>query len=311
MASLAPSVVEIEHAPGFLQYLQYLLEKHAPPSTLIVCSSKSDFLQTLQAADTSDSAADEGDDEHGEQRTREVLKAERMNHFAPTLRLLSTSRTLKLAFCPDITHLRAYLACYTTDNSSGSAKAQETDGALRVPGAVPILAILNLIEVHRSTSAFSAQGINRTLSIAVEAAYRNGQRLVLAETAREAWTEELSLLNVTNKRLGDLAVGRTVTAKAVAERWCTFEKGVTADSRSLHRVQSGAATCPPHTLPIQKVRYTLPYTPQHPTYMTKNIVIHRPVLNLMWNITSSRSDIHLYSIIHRQPNILKNTSLTS
>lgn len=214
MVSQSPAVLEVRHAQEFLQYV---LEHHAPPSTLIVCSSKAEFLANLQPADAAvECAADEQDTEES--------TAGQVKHFAPTLRLLSTSRTVKLAFCPDITHLRAYLACFTTDNSSAAAKEHESDGALRIPGAVPILAILNPIELHRPTSAFSAQGLNRTFSAAVEAAHRNGRKLVLAETASEAWTEELSILNVTNKRLGDLAVGRTVTAKAVAERWCSFEK---------------------------------------------------------------------------------------
>lgn len=215
-----PIVVEVRHAREFLQYV---LEHHAPPSTLIVCSSKADFLETFQPPEDSEDTADGGHEAEVKQHPGES------SSFAPTLRLLSTSHSVKLAFCPDITHLRAYIACLSTDNSNRSTRESEQGGALLSHG-VPILAILNPIELHRPTSAFSAQGLNRTLSIAVEAAHRTGRKLVLAETATEAWTEELSILNVTNKRLGDLAVGRTVTAKAVAERWCSFEKYITSDS---------------------------------------------------------------------------------
>lgn len=219
MASQSPIVIEIRSARDFLQYV---LDHHAPPSTLVVCSSKADFLETLQLTEAVEGVMDRSGVEQKE-HIREDGTAAQTQHFAPTLRLLSASRTLKLAFCPDITHLRAYLACLTTDNSIETSKQNAPDGALRMQHAVPMLAILNPIELHRPTSAFSAQGLNRTLSIAVEAAHRNQRKLVLTETASEAWNEELSILNVTNKRLGELAVGRTVTAKAVAERWCTFE----------------------------------------------------------------------------------------
>lgn len=220
MVSLAPIVVETRTAQEFLRHV---LDHHAPPSTLIICSSKADFLQSLQPSNGTDATVDGRDDSEDEQRSAEESPAEQTEHFAPTLRLLSTSRTLKLAFCPDITHLRAYLACLCTDNSNDSTQEHEKDGALRMPDAVPTLAILNPIELHRPTSAFSAQGLNRSFSIAIDAAYRNRLKLVLAETVSQTWDEELSILNVTNKRLGDLAVGRTVTAKAVAERWCSFE----------------------------------------------------------------------------------------
>lgn len=219
MVLLPPIVVEIRHAQEFIQYV---LETHAPPSTLIVSSSKADFLGTFQSANATDDGDVQDVREH-EQPAADESAAAQVQQFAPTLRLLSTSRTLKLVFCSDITQLRAYLACLATDNSSDSRNEQTVDSPLRKQNAVPILAILNPIDIHRSTSSFSAQGLNRTIAVAVEAAYRTESKLVLAETTLGAWSEELSILNVTNRRLGELALGRTVTAKAVAKRWCSFE----------------------------------------------------------------------------------------
>ncbi|CZT20489.1 uncharacterized protein RCC_06349 [Ramularia collo-cygni] len=226
MVSLQPTVVEVRSARDFLQYV---LDNHAPPSTLVVCSSKADFLETLQSSDDGDDPVDRAEGVEEEQSSPKDSVNERVKRFAPTLRLLSRSRTVKLAFCPDITHLRAYLACINTDTSPRGANELAFTGALHPRDAAPILAILNPIELHRPTSAFSAQGLNRTLSIAVEAAYRIGHKLVLAETARNAWLEELSLLNVTNRRLGELAVGRTVTPKAIAQHWCMFERHVPSE----------------------------------------------------------------------------------
>jgi len=113
-----------------------------------------------------------------------------------------------------------------------------------------MLAILNAIEAHRPTSAFSAQGLNRTWAGAVEAAHSTGSRLIVAEChndryapqpadavtseAAEAdvappvdpWDEEVSMLNVTTKTFGAGErgwVGRTVKIRTIAERWCRFE----------------------------------------------------------------------------------------
>ncbi|KJX96515.1 hypothetical protein TI39_contig618g00014 [Zymoseptoria brevis] len=192
MAPSTPVVLQVESAHDFVQYI---LNKHAPPTTLVVCSPKADFITALQSTDSDSSLWQ-----------------------VSTLRMLSTSRTVKLAFCPDITHLRAYLASRSTDNSTS------TDTGLRQSNAMPMLALLDPIQLHRPTSAFSAQGLNRSFAIAVEAARHLDVKLVIAETDATAWDEELSMLNVTTKRLGELSVGRTVKARVVAERWCTFER---------------------------------------------------------------------------------------
>lgn len=226
MANAKRVVLAIEREQDLVQYV---LDHHAPPSTLVICSTKAAFLEALRIPiRTEESTADSTDLQHIWQ--------------TPTLRLLSTSRTVKLVFCPDITHLRAYLATYRLNVSK---RAVEPDTALRLPGAVPILAILNPIELHRPTSAFSAQGLGRTFAVAVEAAHVTGSKLVFAEcpavpeptlalqdelaevdhkAPTDPWDEELSILNVTTKRLGAMSVGRTVKARTVAERWCTFEK---------------------------------------------------------------------------------------
>ncbi|KAM3424361.1 hypothetical protein BST61_g11101 [Cercospora zeina] len=213
MASSRHIVLEIQNVQEFVQHI---LKAHAPPSTLIVCCSKEDFLMTFKEPPATSSRSMDGLDDWLQ---------------IPTLRLLSTSRTLKVAFCTDITHLRAYLAVYGVNVAK---RARETDTALRRKDAQPILAILNPLELHRPTSAFSAQGLNRTFSNAVEAAHSTNSKLILAERQSQPehigdshaniqqaspWDEELPILNVTTKRLGDLSVGRTVKAQTVAQRW--------------------------------------------------------------------------------------------
>jgi len=240
------------HPIGLVAFIQYILDQHAPPSTIVVCSSKEDFLSQLCAATagkTTDQANDNGNtDPHEQTDTASDPKPVKPASWAtPTLRLLASSRTIKLVFCPEVTHLRAYMATH----AHRLAKADDGESASAKPTiGVPMLAILNAIEAHRPTSAFSAQGLNRTWAGAVEAAHSAGSRLTLAEChedkrmsesadavtgeATEAgvastvdpWEEEVSMLNITTKTFGagDRGwVGRTVKIRTIAERWCRFE----------------------------------------------------------------------------------------
>lgn len=230
MASHQPVVLDVQSACDFVHHV---LDYHAVPSTLVVCSTKTAFLEALQA----EPAAME--EEHFAVNTRKLWQT-------PTLRLLSTSRTLKVVFCPELTHLRAYIATYST---AVSKRTTERDDALRLSSARPILALLDPIQLHRTTSAFSAQGMNRTFAMAVEAAHHTNSQLILAEIAPQEptpdvglelqigmaaenrqpsslWDEHVPILNASTKRLGELSTGRTVKIKTVAERWCTFDSTV-------------------------------------------------------------------------------------
>ncbi|KXT13855.1 hypothetical protein AC579_6904 [Pseudocercospora musae] len=229
----SPESIVLEGA-GILEFLQHVLDCHAPPSTVLVCSTKTAFIESLKRAAAS---VPGGLDEP-------ALPAHRMRRLwrTPTLRLLSTSRTLKLVFCPDITHVRAYLATYRLALAD---RPEEADTALRYKSARPVLAVLDLIQVHRPTTAFSAQGINRSISAAVEAAHATASKLILAEypapleqpdmdlseagtdvrqAEQSAWDEAVPILNVTTKRLGELSVGRTVSIRTAAARWCIFQR---------------------------------------------------------------------------------------
>lgn len=240
MAAQGPVVFESTNMQDFIRYV---LAQHSPPSTLVVCSSKEIFLQALQLEANSDAPPT---DSHSKETTVDEAALAKRLLYTPTLRLLSTARTLKLAFCQDITHLRAYLATYS---SSILQRNHDSDTALRQPHVRPILAILSPIQLHRDTSAFSAQGLNRTFSVAVGAAHQTGSRLIMAEISYPGTStddgeqyeppqsnatsqpsdEEVSILNVTTKRLGELSSGRTVKLKAIASRWCTFEALPTLD----------------------------------------------------------------------------------
>jgi len=172
----------------------------------------------------------------------------------PTLYQLATSRKVKLVFCPELVHLRAYLSTLAIP-SSQPASTHTTDNSVKQHKTrVSSLVLLNPIDLHRNTSSFSAQGLNRTFALAVEAAHATHTQLLMiecpsfgahygndhefesefeAETTvpprpppgADLWDEEVSILNVTTKSFGAGGrgwVGRTVTVRRVAERWFVF-----------------------------------------------------------------------------------------
>ena len=236
-----------------LDFVQHVLVKHEGPSHLIFCGTKEDFLYRLKEA--ADHSGIESDPQHDNMVVDEasnsshLAKASSNQHLwsVPTLRSLAMSRTVNVVFCPDITHLRAYLATYALRSADGATPDVGVGGKR-------ILAILNLVQLHRPTSAFSAQGLNRTISVAMEAAHHASCQLLIAEcsgpitavpevddaaehaldveasehpVSQALWDEEISILNVTTKSFGVGErgwVGRTVKLRTIAQRWCTFEK---------------------------------------------------------------------------------------
>ncbi|KAF2482975.1 hypothetical protein BDY17DRAFT_251149 [Neohortaea acidophila] len=232
-------------------FIQHLLDCHVQSCTLIVCSTRESFMTGLSSA-----VAKQGRPVHNTEANGSSAATDTSTHqlsnspwSIPTLRLLASSRTIKLAFCPDVPHLRAYLASYACTQSM---KADEGATATNSTSSPSLIAILNPLQLHRPTSAFSAQGLNRTFAVAIEAAYHSGRRLIFAEcavgdgneaahdtdTEEEAlalahspstnpWDEEVSILNVTTKTFsaGERGwVGRTVKVRTIAERWCEVQK---------------------------------------------------------------------------------------
>lgn len=251
MAFLQPTVLEDTDLESFVQYV---LDNHGPSSTLIVCSSKDAFIQHLQASISASTADEQPCNTNAEEDDSNPAKQKQHRWTISTLRLLASAQTLEIAFCEDVTHFRAYLAAYPHRghhlDQNAIAEPQSTSSK------TPFLAILNLIALHRDTSAFSAQGLNRSFSIAVDAAYASGSKILVAECAVPiaqrgqvqdhamddaenggataaspertiVWDEEVSILNVATKTFGAGErgwVGRTVKLRSVAERWCAFEK---------------------------------------------------------------------------------------
>lgn len=246
MASSRPQVVT---DVGLADFIQQVLDNDSQSSTLVVCAAKETFIEQLLAACVKSQASiiDEQPSGDGEPAEHEPASAETHELLKQqTLLRLAKSRTVKLVFCHDLTHLRAYLATLAIPKTTFASVHNEQNARQK-----SLLAILNPIDIHRFATSFSAQGLNRTFSLAVEAAHATKSYLLMVEfpecRRREAehdgggydleseavsapplaspWDEEVSILNVTTKSFGAGGrgwVGRTVNIRRIAERWCTF-----------------------------------------------------------------------------------------
>ena len=224
--------------PSILDFITYILDKHTSPSIIVICATKEDFVENLLDHFNQSSAGSfQGPDMTGSEHPLLI----------PTLHLLSKSCTIQLAYTPTLQHLRAYLATYTPKRTtSNEHPVHDRPGTYE-----PILALLNPLALHRSTSEFSAQGLSRTFAIAVEAAARANMQLLVTEcksvpeddpmqsnenevsqTDTDPWAERVSLLSDSIRSAGDdrIWAGRTVEVGKIISRWCRFMT-VTSDSQ--------------------------------------------------------------------------------
>ena len=240
-------------------FVQHLLRSHYAPTNLIVCSSQDDFLKLLQASIHYEKEIERLQAETEGLVSAQVKRIAARLHelLLPTIQQLFSSRTITVTFCATLPQLQAYLAVHGV-----KAEPTEIESNKENTNKISVLAMLNPIALHRGTSSFSAQGLSRTFASAVEAAMRSDQKLMLVECVsrlpnsdnieltegadvmeqtherhdestgrneeeiRDPWEAHVAILNVTTKSFGAGErgwVGRTVTVRKIAERWCTFE----------------------------------------------------------------------------------------
>ncbi|KAJ5527154.1 hypothetical protein N7513_011313 [Penicillium frequentans] len=184
-------------------------------TNIIVCSTRSEFLVQLSAAIRL-------------QRSEPDVSP-RLDLLTKSIGLLAHSSKIRLTFCPTVESLRAYLAIM------GPIDIGITETTERGLGPRPLLAILDLVALHATTTELAAQGLSRTLAAAVEAASRADMDLLLCECVNAVdpssakwggrlWNTQIPLLN------GSLRIrdegnwgGHGVSIKQVAQRWFSFD----------------------------------------------------------------------------------------
>lgn len=236
------------------ELLTYIVRYHEYPTTLIVCSSQAEFLDSLLAdAQKSLSTAADG------------------SHVPGLSSLLSSpvyqvaiARHIRMIFVPTVSHLRACLSVFTTKDSKVPPPPPVTNS--RQARTRPLLLVFSFLALHRDTSEWSAQGISSTATTLVEAARRVGFRAVMVDSPRLVMqtgedadaqgagdddgpvgddtqqtilSEEVPVLSASARRAGtDLDdadwTGRTVTLARVLGRWFRYRQGDWAQGAQEH-----------------------------------------------------------------------------
>ncbi|PGH26941.1 hypothetical protein AJ80_01323 [Polytolypa hystricis UAMH7299] len=216
---------QVHYVDLVTDFLEHSMRDNASTITLVVCTTRDDFVQQIYASIELQSTDASNDDIHGTQSTTTH------SLLANTIGSIVSSNRIKLAFCPSLEHLRAYLSVfrgYTGGPPFSAAKEGRYQGQ-------PVLTILNIVALHYHTGELSAQGLSRTLALAVEVAAREMVKLGVCECAalREGeaasgssvWDADIPLLNSsidTSTEENRSRPTRTVKVKQVAQRWFDF-----------------------------------------------------------------------------------------
>ncbi|KAK0715487.1 hypothetical protein B0H67DRAFT_580816 [Lasiosphaeris hirsuta] len=231
------------------ELLWHIIHHCTFPTTLIICSSRADFLtslthqviqETAAGPTTHDSAQDELNPTTTTPTTTQAAQL-----LAAPLYQVAVARHIRLVFIPTVSHLRAFLSVFSVDESrvpappAAASELRGSNGTTTAPPKTPLLFIYGFLDLHRDTSEWSVQGLGNTAAVLVEAAMRVGfQPAILEVRTREGGAagldellaERLPVLSGSVRRTGpDLAgggwTGRTVDVKRVLARWFRFQPG--------------------------------------------------------------------------------------
>ncbi|KAI1648691.1 uncharacterized protein F4817DRAFT_63450 [Daldinia loculata] len=231
------------------ELLTYILTHHVHPTTLVICSSRSEFLASLSddvlqgtahpdevasvehSVETSTSgAAPEIQDIKQEQARQQQHRL-----LSSPLYQIATSRHIRVVYIPTVTHLRAYLSVFSPDDS----KVPIPPAGFNSSGkCTPCIILYGFLEMHRDTSEWSAQGLGNSASALVELGYRLSWQMIVIEPRKrssassfeDSLRENVPFLSGGGRRLGPDAeaggwTGRTVEVGRVMKRWFDFQLG--------------------------------------------------------------------------------------
>jgi hypothetical protein len=195
-------------------------------TTVIICLSRTEFLSHIAAQIHRLSNSEDLEDARSPvDLTANVAESASSVHrfLIPTLQLLSVSQRMRLAYCPNIPSLRAYLSTYSSQQESAAPSRSR-------------LIIVDLLALHHGTSEFTLQGLSRTLATAVSAASSASSDLTLTECkdirdpthpdrGSRLWEAQVPLLSgsVRIGLEGSRWSGRALTIRKVASRWFRIE----------------------------------------------------------------------------------------
>ncbi|KAL1888410.1 hypothetical protein Cpir12675_006191 [Ceratocystis pirilliformis] len=150
------------------QLLDYIVSNHAYPLTLIVGSTREEFLQALV------------DDVVASKSQQPVDTQARHTHplLAASLFQIAVTKHIRLLFTPTVSHLRAYLSVFSPLDSAvppppGYETSAKSDNRW--------LVVYGMLNIHRNTSEWNAQGMMNSLSMFIDAASHTEFKPVIIE----------------------------------------------------------------------------------------------------------------------------------
>ncbi|KAI2467178.1 hypothetical protein F4781DRAFT_325187 [Annulohypoxylon bovei var. microspora] len=229
------------------ELLTYILNHHVYPTTLIICSSRSDFIAALANDVLQNVTCPEAVPvEHGTETPPPgaALDAQgvdqeqtRRKHrlLSSPLYQVATSRHIRVIYVPTVTHLRAYLSVFSPDDSKTPAPPANFNASGR---HAPHIILYGFLEIHRDTSEWSAQGLGNSASTLVELGHRSKWQTIIIEPQKHNSTnpfedmlkESVPFLSGGGRKLGPDSeeggwTGRTVELGRVMKRWFHFRRG--------------------------------------------------------------------------------------
>ncbi|KAH6608398.1 hypothetical protein Trco_001744 [Trichoderma cornu-damae] len=232
MASDAPNPVVLTPATPS-ELLELIIAHHRYPTTILVCWSKPTFVEALVA----DIRQQLGIRRDGTAAAPPNSSSVRHPLQRKSLLQTAVSRHIRLLFVPSRSHLRAYLGTFSASDSSIPPPPSpppdpddDPDPRYRA-GTPPMLLVYGLLELHRDSADWSAQGIGTTAAYLVEAAARNAFRAALVEprgamgyeTQGEFLDEIVPVLSGAAMKDDGTWSGPTVSIQRVLSRWFEFE----------------------------------------------------------------------------------------
>ena len=217
------------------EFLSYVLDHYAHPTTVIICSSRSDFLASLV------------EDVCGHEPRPTTLDGhEGIQHrlLCSPMYQVAVSRHVRTVYIPTATHLRAYLSVFSADDPASRVTAPPAKFAAAAASPSkrrPHLVLYGFLDLHRDTSEWSAQGLGSSASALVDLGRRLSWDVAVVEPRRAAASgegsqlgailrETVPVLSSGGRRFGLESEdggwsGRRVEVGRVLMRWFRFQRG--------------------------------------------------------------------------------------
>ncbi|KAK3324572.1 hypothetical protein B0T19DRAFT_402793 [Cercophora scortea] len=220
------------------ELLHYIIHQCAFPTTLVICSTRADFLSSL-SQNIRDQQQQQQNQKTQYLQTPKTTAATEL--LAAPLYQVAVARHIRIVFIPTVSHLRAFLSVFSVQDSKVPAPPLTSPG-LPTSGKRSLLLVYGFLDMHRGTSEWSAQGLSNTAAVFVETARRVGFRAVAVEPrgapeeGRQTGmagllTEMIPILSGGSRRRtgpdldGSGWAGRTVDVQRVLGRWFRFQLG--------------------------------------------------------------------------------------